>query len=276
MMPPISRVQGAHRPDRNRPLSARILALIGCLAAAAGAGTAQAETLSFLADDYCPNTCADPDRPGYMIEIARAVFEPQGYHVAYKLMGWARAIEETRTGRYAAVVGGSEEEFAGLVWSGPIGLWRVAGATRRGQSFDPESSSLDGLVLGAIRGYHYNDRIDDHIAQHGSDPRRVQFASGDDALLQNLRRLVGGRLDVVVDDPNVLRFVVGSAGMENAVELTPAATAIPLGIGFSPALPQARTLAGLLGEGIARLRREGRLAVILARYGLEDWPPSNP
>lgn len=275
MMPPTSRVQGTHRSDRKRRPSARVLALIGGLVAAVAAGAAQAETLSFLADDYCPNTCADPDRPGYMIEIARAVLEPQGYEVTYKLMGWARAIEETRTGRYAAVVGGSAEEFAGLVWSGPVGLWRVAGATRRGQSFDPESSSLDGLVLGAIKGYHYNDRIDEHIARYGSDPHRVQFASGDDALLQNLRRLVGGRLDVVVDDPNVLRFVLSSAGMADAVELTPAVTAIPLGIGFSPALPQAGELARLLDEGITRLRREGRLAAILARYRVEDWLPSD-
>jgi hypothetical protein len=41
-MPPTSRAQSAHHPNRNPPLSARALALIGCLAAAVGVGTVQA------------------------------------------------------------------------------------------------------------------------------------------------------------------------------------------------------------------------------------------
>jgi polar amino acid transport system substrate-binding protein len=45
----------------------------------------------------------------------------------------------------------------------------------------------------------------------------------------------------------------------------------PLYIAFSPSDPRSPAYAALLSEGVVRLRASGRLAAILARYGLADW-----
>jgi polar amino acid transport system substrate-binding protein len=57
----------------------------------------QAQTISIRADYWYPmNGDPNSDKPGYMIDLAKAIFEPQGIAVDYQLMPWSRAIQETR------------------------------------------------------------------------------------------------------------------------------------------------------------------------------------
>jgi polar amino acid transport system substrate-binding protein len=250
-------------------LAALALALVGLLPA--GSAPARAATLSLRADEWCPYTCTDPDRPGYMVEVARAALGAHGHEVDFRIMGWARAIEEARAGRYTGVVGAVAEEVQGFVLSGPLGSWRLAGLARPGLTFDFDTSPLEGVVLGLIKGYDYGERMNAYAAAHGHDPRRVQFASGDDALAQNLRKLAAGRVDVVVDDPGALLFAARAGGLGHLRPGRPSAVAEPLVVAFSPAEPRARELAALLDGGVERLRADGTLAAILAGYGLTDW-----
>jgi polar amino acid transport system substrate-binding protein len=80
-----------------------------------GMGQANAESISIRADEWCPYNCApDSDAPGFMIEIAKEVFEPMGHTIEYKTLNWSRAIVETRKSKYVAIVGasmGDAEDF---------------------------------------------------------------------------------------------------------------------------------------------------------------------
>ena len=42
-------------------------------------------------------------------------------------------------------------------------------------------------------------------------------------------------------------------------------------IAFSPKRADSQRYARMLSEGVVQLRRTGRLAVILSKYGLKDW-----
>ena len=51
-----------------------------------------------------------------MIEIARYAFERLGDTIRYEKVTWARAIHETREGRYDGIVGAGREETPGFVF----------------------------------------------------------------------------------------------------------------------------------------------------------------
>ncbi|MCF8076816.1 MAG: transporter substrate-binding domain-containing protein [Desulfotignum sp.] len=58
------------------------------------------------ADPWCPYNCEEADpHPGFMVEMARQVFEKHGIRVTYVTVPWAHAIYGTRTGQYDGIIG---------------------------------------------------------------------------------------------------------------------------------------------------------------------------
>lgn len=251
-----------------------LLACAACLGLAAGG--ARADTIRLRADAYCPTNCApDAGRPGYAVEIAREVFERAGHQVDYDLVAWQRAIADTAAGLYEGVIGAGPGEVPGFVLGAePIGVWRLGIAVRRGHQvrLDP-ASPFAGLVVGAVEGYGYGEAwIEDYVAAHAKDPTRVQLLSGPDALATNLRKLAAGRVDCVPDSIAVLRYHIHALGLTDRLDVVPApGEQSDVFIAFSPANARSAAWAAQLDEGIADLRASGRLAAILAAYGLKDW-----
>jgi polar amino acid transport system substrate-binding protein len=256
-----------------RPAAAAALAVVSIALTAAAA---RADTIKLRSDEWCPYNCVPgSEKPGYAVEVAREVFGQAGHEVDYQVLGWARSIADARAGLYAGVIGAVRADAPDFVFpQASIGLSARGYAVRKGTPFRFESAegSLRGMVLGAISGYGYETEIGDYIQAHKDDRSRVQFASGDTALAQNLKKLVAGRVDVVIDDANVLRGAIADLGLGDSVAVTGDEMGpVEIYIAFSPADPRAAEHATLLSEGIERLRASGRLAEILARYGLADW-----
>jgi len=90
------------------------LALIALLSTSISAWS---ETLTIRADEWFPmNGDPDSSNPGYMIDFAKAVFEPKGIKVDYALMPWKRALYEVRKGNNDCVVGAYESEAPGFLF----------------------------------------------------------------------------------------------------------------------------------------------------------------
>ena len=54
---------------------------------ATGAVPVEARTLRVVADEWCPYTCAaDAPQSGYLVDLVRAMFEPLGYRIDYRVM----------------------------------------------------------------------------------------------------------------------------------------------------------------------------------------------
>ena len=229
--------------------------------------------ITLRADEWCPYNC-DPssDRPGYMIEIATEIFEAAGHSVDYRILNWSRSLEETRRGRYSAVVGAIPEEVPDFVLSGVLGLSTDGLAVRAGTAIDlSRPNPFNGLILAAISDYGYGEPPAAYISANADDPLKVQIIAGDDALERNLRKLMAGRVDIVVDDMYVLAQLLAERGIQQDVDIIVANQPNPVFIAFSPADPRAGEFAEILAEGTQRLRTSGRLDEILARYGLSDW-----
>lgn len=231
----------------------------------------RAETITLQADEWCPYNCQPgTERPGYAVEIAADVFRAGGDTVEYRIAPWTRTIADLRQGSITGAIGASGIDANGLVIPRePIG-WAVnVVAVRRGEPLEyrgPES--LAGRRIGVIAGYSYGEALDAAFAGAGLT---VEAVSGDRPVETNLRKLLAGRIDALIEDRSVLVAKLAELGLADQVEMVPVDRGEPIYIAFSPADPQAASRAGRLDAGIAELRRTGRLAVILARYGLSDW-----
>lgn len=234
---------------------------------------ARAETtLTLAGSEWCPYNCSleSPAGLGYMVDVAKAVFEP-AYKIDYLLVNWPRAIESVKSGAMTGLVGSSKRD--GFVFTRePLGIAQNGFAVRSGDSFSYAGpASLAGRVLGAITGYSYTDEIDAYVAANAANQNAVQLTAGDAALTNNLRKLAAKRVDLVVEDVNVLKQQIAAMGL--SAELTVVAGGPPdaVYIAFSGALPESQALADKLDAGLAELRASGRLKAILDRYHLADW-----
>ena len=65
-----------------------------------------ADTIIIGADEWCPINCEPgSERPGFLVETARAVFEKAGHNLEYVKMPWSRTLDEVRKGRINGAIG---------------------------------------------------------------------------------------------------------------------------------------------------------------------------
>ncbi len=230
--------------------------------------------ITLRSDLWCPFNCVPgSDHPGYAVEIAQAVFGGAGYDVDYQLLNWTRSIDEVRQGHADAVIGAYATDVPGFVIPAePIGSSSAGFAVRSDSTFRYAGpQSLDGQVLGIVATYEFGGELGDYLHGLHGDKSRIQYMSGDRALSKNLLKLVSGRIDVVLDDAQVLARLINELQLGDKVTFSQDYTRVPIYIAFSPAGPNSARYAAILCAGIARLRASGQLTAILARYGLQDW-----
>lgn len=247
------------------------------VAAMAAVGpSAQADRLSLRADYWCPYNCQPTgDRQGYIIDIARAVFAPRGDEIDYDIIPWSRALLEVEQGKITAAIGAVPNEAPALRFHRePIGLSGNSFAIRRDFTFSYTGiDSLRGLRFGAMQDYSYDNggEIDQYVAQAHSSGDTLQLVSGHEGTSQNLRKLMGNRVDVIIDSHFVIQYAVSELELTDRVAVLPAFAPGPIYLAFNPTAPQTAAYIDALDNGIRSLRASGQLAAILARYGLRDW-----
>jgi len=151
-----------------------------------------ADTITLVADEWCPYNCVpESDTPGYMIEIAKKVFELKGYSIVYEILPWARAVQDTRLGRYTAIVGAYQGDAPDFIFPA-----NELGQINQSFFVTTESSwnytgieSLAHIVIGVIKDYAYGDELDAYIDEHKSDPHNVQVVAGTEALTTNIQKM---------------------------------------------------------------------------------------
>lgn len=248
-------------------------------AAPAGGGHREKQIV-LVADAWPPyNNAVGEEREGFMIDVARAVFEPLGYEVVYRNVPWKRALLGTQQGIYDGAVAASRVEGPGFVFH-ECELLRnhVSFYVRRDSSWEfRDRSSLDGVALGAVRGYDYVDWLNEYIEANESTPERVQVVAGNNPLRQSLKKLVAGRIDVLVGNEGCIRYVARQLGLLDRIRLAGSdPTASYCYIAFSPATGRGAEQAAILSRGIRELRASGEFARLLSSYDIPYWESCLP
>lgn len=234
----------------------------------------RADVITLRADEWCPYNCEpNSDEPGFMVDIARIVFKKAGHTVEYGVMPWARAIQDTRKGKYNGIIGAGKDDAPDFVFpENELAVMSGEFYVKKGADWEYKGlESLKDKVLGVIKDYTYSDVIDGYIEENGQNSKRVQVASGDNALDSNVKKLLAGRIDILIEDSNVMGLYIKENRKEKM--LLTAGTLAPdeLFIAFSPNNPKSTEYAKTLSDGIVDMRKSGELAIILEKYGLKDW-----
>lgn len=252
--------------------------LVGCaallLALVGSAATRGDEPVRLRADYWCPYNCTpDAANPGYMVELADRAAARLGLDAQYQLMPWDRAMSEVRSGAIDAVIGATPLEADGLILSEPLGYDADCFFVMIGSDWTYKGpESLNGVLLGAISGYtHDEGPVDAYIAAHSGTKGAVTTSSGDEASARNVRLLLLRRIDVLLDSEAVVRTEANRLGRGALLQQVGCLEALPLHIAFSKGYKPAAAMVEALRLEVAELRKSGRLAEILGRYGLVDW-----
>ncbi len=238
---------------------------------------ASGDTIRLVADPWCPYNCEPgTERAGFMVEIAKRVFQAEGHRVEYHQRPWVRALQEARDGNFHGVIGATRLEapdfifpelaqgqMANAFWTLAESPWQYRG-----------TSSLERQQLAVIAGYSYGDAIENMLQDERHRPLITEL-HGVSPLKNGLRMLERGRIQVLLEDEHVMRYHLHRSGQSNKFRRAGYVPAEPdaarVYIAFSPAHPSSTDYARLLTDGIARLRASGELAQILAAYGVSDW-----
>jgi len=250
------------------------LTLLAAIALCLPSQNAHARELVFAADRWCPANC-DPasDRPGYMVDIVKAVFEPLGHTVTYVELNWPRAKLYTLEGKFDGIFAAWPDGEPRFVYPElSHGVSANGLFVRKDSDWTYEGpQSFKDRTVGLIVDYVYGEDFERALQKHG----HPSYVAGDQALQLNLNKLVLNRLDLVVEDVNVFRYTAREMGLADRFRLAAAVQPDDIYIAFSPEAPDAALLAKALDAGMRRLRDSGELDRILARYGLTDWLDSD-
>ncbi len=233
-----------------------------------------AEVITVRSDAWCPYNCTPKSKkPGFMIEILQQTLGKKGYTIDYQEMNWARAVIETRAGKFNAVVGASKNDApdfvfpdnalgknAGCFYTLPKTKWKYTGI-----------ESLQSATIGVIRDYSYDDgEFDDYIKENQNNRQRLDIISGDDVLKRNLDKLRTGRITALVESEPVIAYQQSSNKSLSDLKNVGCFKETQVYVAFSPVLPQSKNYAKLLSDGIQEMRKSGQLKKILDKYGLKD------
>lgn len=230
-----------------------------------------ARTLKVRADHWYPlNGDPQSDRPGFAIEILRRIFTPRDIALDYDLADWSRSLEMVHAGEIDCVVGAYRGEAPGLRFPETPLAWDIAAFYVRADSdwHYQGLESLKSVILGVIAGYGYGDELDRHIADHRGDPG-LKFMHGKDPLWRNIKKLIRGRLDVLVESPFVMESLLRRMELSEQVrEAGRVGRRTPLYLACSPESGEIDAILSTFDRGMQALRESGELGRILETYRL--------
>jgi len=237
--------------------------------------SAGADTVVMRADPWYPvNLDPSSDKPGYVIEIARLALQRAGHQLDYALYPWERSVDGVRRGKIDCLPGVHRNTVPDLIFtSESFGADNMAFYARNdAQPFEyRDLSDLQDKVVAVIGGYGYTEEIDAYINTANGAPN-LQVTRGDIPLQRNIRMLLAGRVDLVLESIPALEHTAAGMGVLNQlkrVSLLPGSP--PLFIACSPKKPGSRDVVKALDEGLRELRRSGELQRILDKYEMRDW-----
>lgn len=233
--------------------------------------------LVLVSDQFCPYVCSatNPLGQGYMVDFARAALSPVGIDVRLLVHPWPRAMRMMQAGKVDGVIAVTERRAEGWLLSPPLGIDSTSV-----MSLEPlVDGALTGANLTALNGLRIAQASTD-LEQAGNplerylkarlmrDDNRIISVSSENPAAQMLKMLVGGRVDAVVDNSQVLAYTAASM-TQHKLQVQGHFGARPLYIALTDSAQGARASAQL-AEALQQWRADGRWAELLGRYGLVD------
>ena len=210
------------------------------------------------------------EKPGYMIELAKAILEPQGITVDYQLKPWSRSIQETRIGKSDCVVGAYKVSVPDFIfpkqhWGLDQTLfytlandnWRYLGDVR----------ALDKRKMGVISDYSYGKKLDEIFIKINA-----QSAKGDNALETNIKKILTGRSDTMIESHDVMVAKLMEMQLsDKIISAGDTQQGAPMYLACTPNSTRTQKFITLGNQAMPKLKASGQLKKILSTYNIESW-----
>lgn len=241
----------------------RVLALLLGLFLSAPAWS---ETITAAADPYPP--FADPSLPkqGISLQIIRAAYATQGYTVEMHFVPWARALDGVKNGEYDILPNAwwTQKRAAFLLFSKPYLKNEIKFIKRKGDPFEYHGlGSLTGKTVGIVRGYGYGDEFLN--ATNFNRPEVVE-------VLQNIKKLVLGRIDLTLEDEVVARWIIkhNAPALLQQIEFTQNALSTQqLHVTSGLKNPRHKAIIEAFNKGLVTIKANGTFDKILRENGVK-------
>lgn len=231
-----------------------------------------AKTLKIRADIWCPFNCEPSNKkPGFMIEVVDKILSKEGYTIDYQIINWTRALHEAKIGKVDAVIGAGKEDAEGFTFPDePQGQTQyfIFGQESTKWKYVDESS-LQNIKLGVINSYTYDKGTNELInKKHPS----LEVISSESPLDSLTKLLSANKIIGFIESDFVLDYYIKNNHLTRLKKLGQIKPNIQeLYLAISPKHPEGKHIANLLTLGTRKLRSDGSLKKILAKYGLKDW-----
>ncbi len=240
-----------------------------------------AETLTIGTGEWCPYIC-DPNihngLEGYLADVTSIVFKKAGYKIQLKKLPMERAFIMCRKGKIDGLLAIYREDAPDLIFPKKEQIINTEiFLTRKGNPWKYTGmQSLNQIKkLGLVKDYTY-PIIEPFIKKH---PEKVVMVKDKDAVQQRLKLMLRDRIDVVMDNRDVLHYTIRK--MKLTEQFTEAGVLgksmtslynVFLPAAFSPVNSESKKYAEILVKGIEELRKSGELDKIMKKYGLNyEW-----
>lgn len=232
-----------------------------------------ANKISVRADVWCPYNCNPTDEnPGYMIEILRKAFGNE--NIDYQTTAWARAVLDTRDGKFDAIVGASAEDASDFVLSDQMGVSASCFFVKKDKSNFKYTGidSLNSIKLGVVKDYAYFEKLDSYIKTHIADKNKIDEHFGDQVQKKMIQKLDMGRIDAFVEDANVTGYALKSMPEVKDVVEAGCGDPVKLYIAFSPKdKKKSEELKAKFNTALKKMKDSGELKDILTKYSIKPW-----
>ena len=231
------------------------------------------EKIILAADVWCPYNCEpDSKNPGFLIEMAQIIFEEHDIEIEYRLMPWSKALDAVKNGSIHAVVGASKASDRNFIYPDHYQALDVINCYVREEVNWNYSgnASLSGKKLGLILNYKYPYEVSEYIDNlYLETPDKIFFATGNNAVKQNVDSLRDGIIDVYLENANVMDsfisyFKIPDIKKAGSVNVNPT----KVYIAFSPEIRKSYIYASMLSRGMVKIRNSGQLADLYKKYGI--------
>lgn len=226
----------------------------------------RADTFTAAGDPYPPY--GDPNNPngGLGLEIIRAAFKTQGHEMTMEYVPWARAESGIKNGTYDILpfTWRTDARARVMLFSTAYAVGNVRFIKRKGDPFEFNGlDSLNGKLVGTIRGYGYSDAFGASNA--------FQRENGNE-LMTNIKKLLRQRLDLTLEDEIVARSIINAKDPEALKNIEFAKTPLsvnPLYITVGLQNPKAQQIIGAFNKGLEVIKVNGTYDKIFKKYGME-------
>ncbi len=231
-----------------------------------GTDSVSAENITLATTDWQPYAGENLPNYGFTSEIIATAFERRGYTVQFTFLPWKRAMIYVESGRYDALYSAyySEERAQIFALSEPYTESIVTLCSQTGR--DITYTTFRDLIpyrIGVVRGYVNSPEFDAADYLHKDDVTRD---------IQNIYKLLNGRLDLIVVDKYVAIHHIKTnptiqATVNDVTFLEPPLDTKPVYIMFSKAVPGYEKTLADFNAGLKAIQDDGTYQEILHKYG---------